>query len=34
MLAKLAWCGPKVQPCIRIDEGAVAFVDYRVILGY
>lgn len=37
MLAKLAHCGPKARPCIRIDEGAGAFgngSDYRVILGY
>ena len=37
MLAKLARCGPKARPCIRVDEGAGAFgnrSDYRVILGY
>ena len=36
-LAKLARCGPKSRPCVRVNEGAGAFgtaSDYRVLLGY
>jgi len=37
MLARLERCGPKLRPCIRVDEGAGPFgdrSDYRVIQGY
>ncbi len=37
MLGKLERCGPKLRPCIRVDERAGSFgdqADYRVILGY
>lgn len=39
MLARLERCGPKLRPCVRVDEGAGAFesgrhADYRVLLGY
>lgn len=36
-LAKLERCGPKVQPCVRVDERAGVFgtaSDYRVLLEY
>jgi len=37
MLGKLERCGPKLRPCIRVDERDGSFgdhADYRVILGY
>ncbi len=37
MLGKLDRCGPKLRPCIRVDERAGSFgdqADHRVILGY
>jgi len=37
LLDKLERCGPKLRPCIRVDERAGSFedhADYRVILGY
>ena len=36
-LAKLERCGPKVRPCVRVDERAGVFgaaSDHRVLLGY
>ncbi len=36
MLGKLEQCGPKLRPCVRVNEGVGAFGegDHRVLLGY
>ena len=39
MLARLERCGPKLRPCVRVNESAEPFeggghTDYRVIQGY
>jgi hypothetical protein len=37
LLAKLKQYGPKLRPCVRVDEQAGEFgdnADYRVIQGY